>query len=87
MTKHKRVPICAAEDIAKRYNYDQVIIYSRKVGENGGEWVTTYGINKTHCEAAAKIGSVLVEQVVKPLEDMHKKIKFLEDLLDKYEND
>lgn len=65
----KRIPIGAAERIAKAYGYDQVIIYARKVGADpddpadpdlpGGEHVTTYGVSKAHCGAAAKIGRAL----------------------------
>ena len=87
MTNYTEVPISEAEKIAKKYNYDQVVILSRKVGDGGNEWITTYGINKIHCDAAAKIGSVLVGQVVEPLEKMQKRIKFLEDLVNKYESD
>lgn len=62
----KPIPIKAAEDIAKKYGYDQVIIYARKVGEEPdprGEHVTTYGINEIHCEVAAKIGDHLKYKV------------------------
>ena len=63
-----RIPIVAAEKIAKAHGYEQVIIYARRIGPNGLEWVTTYGINPTHCTAAARIGDALRDQVVKPLE-------------------
>ena len=59
----KPIPISAAKDIAKKYGYDQVIVYARKVGEDGLEHVTTYGINKEHCSAAAKIGNYLKYEV------------------------
>lgn len=58
----KRIPIKAAERIAKEYGYDQVVIYARKVGEDPephGEHMTTYGINKVHCDVAAQMGKVL----------------------------
>lgn len=58
----KRIPISAAERIAKEYGYDQVVIIARKVGEHPephGEHVTTYGINKEHCDSAAKQGVAL----------------------------
>ncbi len=54
----KPIPISAAEAIAKRYGYDQVIIIARKVGadpEPHGEHMTTYGINPTHCSIAARV--------------------------------
>jgi len=58
----KRVPISAARRIAEDYGYDQVVIYARKVGEDPdphGEHLTTYGVNKIHCAAAAKISEHL----------------------------
>ena len=58
--KRKRIPISAAERIAKDYGYHQVVIIARNVGdEDGGEHVTTYGVNKAHCESAAKQGDAL----------------------------
>lgn len=56
----KPIPISAAKHIAEEYGYDQVVVYARRTGENpSGEHMTTYGINKVHCEIAAKIGKVL----------------------------
>lgn len=58
----KRIPITAAKEVAQKYGYDQVIIYARKVGESPdphGEHLTTYGVNREHCGAAAKIGNYL----------------------------
>jgi len=58
----KRIPIKAAKHIADEYGYDQVIIYARKVGESTdphGEHMATYGVNKIHCEIAARIGKTL----------------------------
>ena len=57
------IPISAAAAIAKKYDYDQVIVYARKVGEDGIEHVTTYGIDRAHCDAAAKIGNHLKYKV------------------------
>ena len=59
MAGHKPIPIAAAKEIAQKYGFDQVMIYTRKIGEGGGEHMTTYGINKSHCDAAAKIGNFL----------------------------
>jgi len=62
----KKIPIKAAQEIAEKYGYDQVIIYARKVGENPdphGEHLTTYGINKQHCDVAAQIGNHLKYKV------------------------
>jgi len=64
----KQIPIGAAEKIAKDYGYDQVIVIARRVGEAPqpyGEHVTTYGVNRTHCAVAAKIGDFLKYKVMK----------------------
>jgi hypothetical protein len=53
------IPIKEAQRIAELYGYDQVMIYARKVGDDGREHMTTYGVNKAHCSAAAKIGNFL----------------------------
>jgi acetylornithine/succinyldiaminopimelate/putrescine aminotransferase len=63
----KRIPIAAAKRIATEYGYDQVMIYARKVGsesERHGEHMTTYGVNKAHCSAAAKIGNFLKYKIM-----------------------
>jgi len=63
----KRIPITAAEHVAKTYGYDQVIIYARKVGKDPdphGEHLTTYGVDRTHCAAAAKIGDFLKYKIM-----------------------
>lgn len=60
----KPIPIKAAEDVAKKYDYDQVVIIARKTGKNGGEHVTTYGKNKEHCKIAAHIGDFLKYKVM-----------------------
>ncbi len=56
------IPIPAAEAIAKKYGYDQVVVYARRVGEHplpSGEHMATYGIDKTHCDVAALMGSTM----------------------------
>ena len=58
----KPIPISAAERVAKAYGYDQVVIIARKVGQ--GEHVTTYGVDKLHCEIAARIGDFLKYKVM-----------------------
>ena len=60
-TRMKPIPISAAKHIANAYGYDQVVIYARRVGENheGGEHMTTYGANPTHCRIAAAMGQTL----------------------------
>lgn len=60
----KPIPISAAKEIATKYDYDQVIIVARKVGENGGEHVTTYGKNKVHCGIAARTGDFLKYKIM-----------------------
>jgi len=60
----KNIPIEAAKHIADKYNYDQVIIIARKVGDEGGEHVTTYGKDKTHCSIAAKCGDFLKHKIM-----------------------
>jgi hypothetical protein len=63
----KTIPISAAERIAKDYGYDQVIVIARKVGDAPdphGEHCTTYGINKAHCEVAARAGDFLKYKVM-----------------------
>ena len=63
-----RIPITAGEALAHKHGYDQVIIYARRVGTPGLEWVTTYGKTKEHCAAAARIGDALRGHVFEPLE-------------------
>ena len=63
----KRIPIKAAQRIAELYGYDQVMIYARKVGDDPaphGEHMTTYGVNKIHCDAMAKIGNFLKTKIM-----------------------
>jgi len=61
------IPISAAKLIAEGYGYDQVIIYARKVGdapEPHGEHMTTYGVDKAHCDVAARIGEYLKYEIM-----------------------
>ena len=58
----KPIPISAAESVAKRYGYDQVVIIARAVGS--GEHVTTYGRDKANCDVAAQIGNFLKYKVM-----------------------
>lgn len=60
----KPIPISAAESIAKRYGYDQVIIVARKVGDDGGEHCTTYGKDQVHCDIASRAGEFLKFKVM-----------------------
>ena len=52
----KRIPINRAREISRDYGYDQVVIFARRVGDDGHSWVTTYGKNRAHCDVAARIG-------------------------------
>jgi hypothetical protein len=52
----RHIPISAGKEIADKYGYDQVVIVARKVGDDGGEHVTTYGVDVANCAVAAKIG-------------------------------
>lgn len=45
----KPIPIARGRDIAEQYGYDQVVIIARRVGDGGGEHVTTYGRDKDNC--------------------------------------
>ena len=58
------IPISAAKEISDKYDYDQVIIIARKVGETGNEHVTTYGKTKEHCQVAARAGNFLKYKVM-----------------------
>lgn len=60
----KRIPIAAAQHIAEQYGYDQVIVYARKVGDPGGEHMTTYGVTKSHCAAASRIANFLQTKIM-----------------------
>lgn len=60
----KPIPIAAARRIATEYGYDQVVIIARKVGPDGVEHVTTYGVDKAHCRIAADIGKFIKYQVM-----------------------
>lgn len=61
----KPIAISAGRLIAEQYGYDQVIIIGRKVGDNGLEHVTTYGVNAEHCEVAARIGNFIKFKIMK----------------------
>ena len=60
------IPIIAARRLALKYGFDQIVIIARKVGPQGvgGEHVTTYGVDKANCDAAARIGNVLKHAVM-----------------------
>lgn len=60
----KPIPISAARGVAEDYGYDQVVIIARKVGADGGEHCTTYGVDKANCDIAARIGDFLKFKVM-----------------------
>lgn len=60
----KPIPVSAAKHIADEYDYDQVVVIARKVGDSGGEHVTTYGKDKPNCDVAAKIGDYLKYEIM-----------------------
>ena len=60
----KRIPISAAKEIAKKYGYDQVMIYARDPEGDGNEWMTTYGKNRLHCDIAARQGRYLQTKIM-----------------------
>lgn len=64
----KQIPISAAERVAKDHGYDQVIIIGRVIDKHdqyGWESVTTYGVDRANCDAAALIGDFLKYDVMK----------------------
>lgn len=67
MNKHAAIPIAAAEEIAKRYYWHQIIIIGRFLGApgvTGEEHVTTYGLDKANCDVSARIGNFLKYKVM-----------------------
>lgn len=65
MTMKSELPIKTAKHIADEYNWDQVIIVARKVGDNGYEHVVTYGKCSAHCEAAARAGNAIKHHLMR----------------------
>jgi hypothetical protein len=64
----KPIPISAAQRIAQKYGYTQVIIFARNVKDideknntctTVGEHMTTYGASLLECRVAARIGDAL----------------------------
>lgn len=64
----KSIPIAQAKAIAEIYGYDQIMIYARKVGEHGGEHMTTYGVTKQHCVVIGEIAKFLQMKIMGWLE-------------------
>jgi hypothetical protein len=64
MRPAKPIPVHEARAIAEKYAYDQVIIFARKVGDDGMEHLTTYGRDEVHCGIAARVGDFLKHKVM-----------------------
>lgn len=62
--KTKPIPVSAARIIAKNFGYDQVVIIARKIGDDGIEHCTTYGVDKANCDVAARIGNFLKFEIM-----------------------
>lgn len=58
----RKIPITHAKELAEKNGLDQVIVIGRKVGSH--ESVTTYGVDKANCDAAAKIGDFLKHKIM-----------------------
>lgn len=70
----KRIPISAAKRVADSYDYDQIVILGRKVGDDGGEHIATYGVNPTHCDVAAMMGRKLKDICGWPDSDLRDRV-------------
>lgn len=64
MKKLRKIPIEAAKKIAVEYGYHQVVIIGRRVGPDGIEHVTTYGVNRMNCSVAARIGTLIKYRIM-----------------------
>lgn len=60
----KPIPIREGMNLSDKYGYDQIVIIGRKTGENGGEHVTTYGVDVINCKIAAQIGEFLKTRIM-----------------------
>lgn len=60
----KPIPISAARRIAEAYGYEQVVVIARRTGAEGVEHVTSYGINKVHCDVAGRIAGFLKHKIM-----------------------
>lgn len=56
--KNLRIPITAAKNISKEYQFPEVVIFAYDP-ETGKQHVTTYGATKAQCIDAAKAGNFL----------------------------
>lgn len=58
------IPPRVGRNIAKEFGVDQVIIITRKIGTDGGESCTTYGVGKENSDAADAIGEFFKYKVM-----------------------
>lgn len=61
------IPVATAESIGRRFGYDQVVVYGRRVGEDPlphGEHLTTWGRNRDHCQVAKHLGNFLKHEIM-----------------------
>ena len=54
-------PVSVARRIAKTYGLDQAIVIGRNTGDEGYNTFTSYGKNRQHCNAAARITRALIK--------------------------
>lgn len=80
----KEIPICEAEKLAKKYNYEQVIILALKESKKPNwldGWSTTFNKDKTKCSFLGKVASILAHNFrafysnKKKTEEYYEKIK------------
>lgn len=64
MNKLRKIPISAGKRIAKEYGYHQIIIIGRRIGADGTEHVTTYGVDKTNCYVANVVGKLIKHRIM-----------------------
>lgn len=63
MEKIKEIPIFEAKTLAKKYNYDQIIILALKKHDKPGwfnGWQTTFNKNKIKCKFLGKVANILM---------------------------
>lgn len=80
----KPIPIRAAEEIAKLYGYDQIVVIGRAVGDGGGEHVTTYGRDAIHCKVAASCGRALQAFMGWPSEEDERSAAILREVVRRF---
>lgn len=73
-SQYVNVPASAAEEIAEKYNKDQVIIIAWEEQENR-TYVTTFGKTKEDCKLAAEGGNLIKKYLGWPDEKRHAKPK------------